>query len=170
MKKFKKIIISLLISGALALCFTACGGGGGGGGDSSGNDSTISGNGQPVSPSSTALPSSLVGRTMTTFDGVWMFTFKTQSNVSAQMSGNGGFGAATLRGNGTYSYNASTKSLSIYNLRMGANGEYRYSFAGTLSNVRKAASAYNATYSYTQTSSLPGGTTLSKEEVKTVGF
>lgn len=37
MKKYKKLILTFLISGALALCFTACGGGGGSGGDGRGD-------------------------------------------------------------------------------------------------------------------------------------
>lgn len=163
MNKIKKLITTLLFSGAIVFGFTACGGGGGGADDGESDVFT------PSAPSlSASLPSSLVGRSMK-LDG-WSFAFGS-STVAARSWGETAFGASVIDGSGSYLYNPSTKVLNIA-VTMGPNREYRYVFKGKLSNVKKSNdnTVYSAWWSYSRESTLPGGTTIRKESGCTVTF
>lgn len=167
MKKYKKFIASLLVSGALALCFTACGGGGGGGGGGDGETSTDNNSSGNSSSSTTSLPSSLAGMTMlcSTSSGVNQYSFSSSTSVSVKHTGETDYGASVTRGSGTYSYNATTKKFNI-SYKVGPNKEYSYSFTGTLGNVKKSIlnNTYSATWSYSMTCIVSpttvGGVTL----------
>lgn len=74
--------MSLLLSGALALCFTGCGGGGGGGGEgetSTGNNSSGNGATQGYAPSSLAGMVMVVA--VNKLDGMWAYYFHSNEQV-----------------------------------------------------------------------------------------
>lgn len=112
MNKFKKITISLLISGAITFCFTACGGGGGGSG---GGDSGTVEDGDSSSSSSGKIDSTwFVGKDMIWINLAtgkdWTYSFRSNGVVTLTIYGGGSYNHYT----GTYStYNGTSKSVTI---------------------------------------------------------
>lgn len=125
MKKYKKFIASLLVSGALALCFTACGGGGGGGGGEGGEDGDSSDNNNETSSSAPAVdyaPDSFAGKNMSI------------NGMTVRFYSSGGCGASvgTLNYSGRYVYSKTGKNQASLSFTISCSG-----------NAIQSASLYN---------------------------